>query len=179
MTVAFHGTGIKSAISLISAGIQERETLQHTNLAAGGFCIAQELDAASSYAKDRLDTRPGSLAAVLAVEPLSGNINVQEECESGGLEPLQVAGHDSEFIVSATRYDDFSVKWHSLLCRVPSGVAEFRVNNARMSDYSDKDGRIVPTLELSVTEQNVEDRGRPSATGVNIDIRTGQAVRWD
>lgn len=178
MTVAFHGTGIKPAINLISAGLHERETLQHTNLAAGGFCIAQELDTASSYAKDRLEPRLGSLAAVLAVEPLSGDFNVQDECETGGLEPIHGAGHDSEFIVSATRYDDFSVKWHSVLCRVPSGVAEYRVNSAKVSDRPDHDGRIVPTVELSVTELNADQRGGPSATAVNIDIRTGQAVRW-
>ena len=176
--VGFHGTGLKEAINLVRTGLKELDTVQHTNLAAGGFCFAKDRNIALSYASDRLDSRLGSLAVTLAVEPTSGRIDIQAECESGGLEPIQAAGHDAEFIVSPTRYEEFNVKWDSLLCRVPSGVAEYRVKGAKLSDLRISDTKSVPTLELSVAEQVSKDQNRASSTSVNIDLRTGRALRW-
>jgi len=177
LQVAFHGTDLRSAIDLIRSGPKDLgSTAQHTNLAAGRFCVALDPDAASGYARDRLGGK-GSIAAVMAITPKDGPLDIQEQTECGALEPISGNGHDAEFSVCESLYDDLDVKWDSILCNVGDKVATFRVLGARVSEMTPIDGVPSRELSLSLREQS-QDENKDRLSTLVLDIRTARPVRW-
>lgn len=179
MSVAFHGTTIRSAIDFMRFGLKERDctAAQSRNLAAGRLCIARELHVASDYAKDRLEAPLGSIAAVMAVIPRTGTIDVREQCDSGGLEPIQGYGHDAEFSVAEALYSSLDVQLHSIICRVPDGVATFQVLEARVSGITMVDDVQTREIALSVVEMKRNGDMGP-ASRLTLDISTGRVLSW-
>lgn len=179
MLAGFHGTGIKSAIGLMTSGLKERDITdaQSGNLSAGRLCIARTPGAASDYAHGRLGAKPGSLAAVMAITPKNGIIDVSEQCDSGGLERIQGNGHDAEFSVSEALYSSLDVQLHSLLCRVKDHVATFKVRNAGTPEITLVDNVRTRTIALSVVEVGGEGNGRASTVVLNLS--TGQPLSWE
>jgi hypothetical protein len=178
LQVAFHGTSLQSAISLVASGLKEHGSMaKHTNLAAGRFCVTLDPDAASGYARDRLGA-VGSLAAVMAIAPNDGPLDIQRQTECGALEPISGNGHDAEFSVCESLYGVLDVKWDSILCRVNDTVATFSVLGAQVSEASLVNGVPTRQLSLSLREQAYgANEDRPST--LVLDTRTAKTVRWD